>query len=404
MGETAKFEIEKLVHGGEGLARQDGQVVLIPYVLPGETVAAATEKVKTGLLRGSSPEVLEAAPARVTPRCEYFTNCGGCHLQHAAYEFQLEQKRAVLLETLARIGGIVHAGEVKIVSAEPWLYRNRIQLHFERGRCGFRRAGSHDICPIDHCHIASPLLVEVIGKLQEVVRRPEWPGFLRSLELFSNGSELQVNITDSTRPVAARFFEWLKTFLPPIAAGAIRYRVGEYEYRVSRGSFFQTNRFLIDALIDEALRDGSGRHAVDLYAGVGLFSLPLAGRFERLNAVERSGPGFRDLEWNAEQSGTKNLMARRGAAEDFLRELERAPDFVLADPPRAGLGQETVNQLLRLKPGRLTIVSCDAATHARDLKRLLGGGFKMERLTLIDLFPQTYHFETVAHLFASEAG
>ena len=157
---------------------------------------------------------------------------------------------------------------------------------------------------------------------------------------------------------------------------------------------------MIDALIEEALRNTSGRHAVDLYAGVGLFSLPLAGRFEQLDAVERSGPGFRDLEWNAEQSGTKNLGARRGAAEDFLRELERAPDFVLADPPRAGLGQETVNQLLRLKPGRLTIVSCDAATLARDLKRLLGGGFEMERLTLIDLFPQTYHFETVAHLVA----
>ena len=391
-------EIEKLVHGGEGLARQDGQVVLVPYVLPGETVSVTTGRVKNGLLRGSSPEVLVASPERIAPRCDYFAACGGCHLQHATYDFQLAQKRAILLETLQRIGGVRHEGEVALLSGEPWFYRNRIQLHFERGKSGFHRTGSHEVRPIDHCYIASPLLVEAIAKLHDAVKRPEWPAFLRSLELFTNESELQVNIVDSTRPVAARFFDWLKTLLPSFAPGAIEYRAGGESYRISRGSFFQTNRFLIDALIEEVLGRATGQHAADLYAGVGLFSLPLAKRFTQLDAVERGGPAFRDLEWNTEQSKASHLTPRRAAAEDFLRELESAPDFVLADPPRAGLGKETTNQLLRLKPRRLTIVSCDAATLARDLRALLAGGYGLKRLALIDLFPQTYHFETVAHL------
>lgn len=389
-------EIEKLVYGGEGLARMDGQVVLTPYVLPGEKVSIDTSRVKNGLLRGTAPEVITAAAERIVPRCEYFGDCGGCHLQHAGYDFQLAQKRGILLETLQRIGGIRHEGEIALISGEPWFYRNRIQLHFERGQSGFHRAGSHEVRPIDHCYIASPLLVEAIGKLRAAVKRPEWPRFLRSLELFTNESELQINVTDSTRPVAARFFDWLKTLLPSFVMGSIEYRVGAHNYRISRGSFFQINRFLIDALVNEAILDAAGEHAIDLYAGAGLFSMPLAGRFTQVDAVERGGPGFRDLEWNAAQNSAANLQAKRAAAEDFLREVEKAPDFILADPPRAGLGKETANQLLRLKAPRLTIVSCDAATLARDLRTLLADGYELKRLALVDLFPQTYHFETVA--------
>ena len=391
-------QIEKLVQGGEGLARMDGQVVLSPYVLPGETVSVTTERVKNGLLRGSAPEVIAPAADRIVPRCEYFADCGGCHLQHAAYDFQLAQKRAILLETLQRIGGVRYDSEVALVSGEPWFYRNRIQLHFEHGKVGFHRAGSHEVRSIDHCYIASPLLVEVIAKLREAAKRPEWPRFLRSLELFTNENDLQINVVDSTRPVAARFFDWLKILLPSFAAGAIEYRTGAGNYRISRGSFFQTNRFLIDALIDEALLDAAGNHVIDLYAGVGLFSVPLAKRFARVDAVERGGPAFRDLEWNTARNEAANLQPRRAAAEDFLRDFEEPADFVVADPPRAGLGKETTNQLLRLKPPRLTIVSCDAATLARDLRTLLAGAYGLKRLTLIDLFPQTYHFEIVAHL------
>ncbi len=395
----ATVDIEKLVYGGEGLARVDGQVILIPYVLPGERVQVASEPVNPGLLRGSLVSVLESAAERTTPRCEYFASCGGCNYQHSEYAFQLEQKRNILRETLQRLGGISFQGEIHTISSEPWYYRNRIQLHFSGREAGFHKAGSHDLRAITHCEISSPMLNEVILKLQQAAKQPEWPEFLRSLEVFTNEEQVQFNIVDSTRPVAARFFEWCSSFLPFLAKGAIDYQAAERVFRISRGSFFQVNRFLVDSLVQEVLLDAEGNHAVDLYAGVGLFSLALSTRFERVDAVERSGPAFRDLEWNVSESGS-NVRSIRASAEEFLRKLTETPDLIVADPPRAGLGREATSELLRIKPRRLTLVSCDPATLTRDMKRLLGD-YNIERLTFIDLFPQTYHFETVVHLVRS---
>ena len=183
---------------------------------------------------------------------------------------------------------------------------------------------------------------------------------------------------------------WLRATLSTTGGGAC--------FRIGRGSFFQTNRFLIDPLVNEVLGDISGDRAADLYAGVGLFSLPLAKRFKQMDAVERGGSAFRDLEWNAKEAGLMNVQPKRGSAEEFLREVTEAPDVIIADPPRAGLGPEVTKELLRLKPKRLLIVSCDPATLARDLKMLLAGGFAVSRISLIDLFPQTFHFETVVGL------
>ncbi len=378
----------------------DGQVVLIPFVLPGERIAVTTERVKTGLLRGSSLSVLEPSPARITPRCEYFANCGGCHYQHADYAFQLEQKRDILRETLRRTGGLTYDGEIPVLSGPPWYYRNRIQLHFADRKAGFHKAASHELCAIEHCEISSPVLNEVVSKLQAAAKKPEWPEFLRSLEVFTNETEIQLNIVDSTRPVAARFFDWCSTFLPSLVRGPIEYKSSGYTFCIGRGSFFQVNRFLIETLVTEVLGEASGAYAVDLYAGVGLFSLLLADRFQRVDAVERSGPAYRDLEWNAAQNGGK-VRTARSSAEDFLRKLTDVPDLIVADPPRTGLGREATSELLRIKPPRLTLVSCDPATLARDIRNLLPT-YGIERLTLTDLFPQTYHFETVVHLVLAQ--
>ena len=393
---SAKVRIEKLVYGGEGLARIDGQVVLTPFVLPGEHVEVATERVKAGLLRGSGLHVLDAAPQRVIPRCEYFATCGGCHYQHADYAFELQQKREILREVLRRLAGLVYDGEIHVVSGDPWFYRNRIQLHFVHGESGFHKTGSHDLCAIDHCYIASPVLVDAIAKFRTAVREPQWPAFLRSLEVFTNETTIQLNVLDATRPVAGRFFEWCGTFLGKLAPGPIEYAALGFTYRISRGSFFQVNRFLVDSLVSEVLGQETGRHAVDLYAGVGLFSLPLSQRFQRVQAVERSRGAYRDLEWNARQFAA-TLRIANVSAEQFLRELEETPDLIVADPPRAGIGKEATAELLRIKPGKLTIVSCDPATLARDIKKLLSQD-RIARLTLIDLFPRTYHLEVAAHL------
>jgi 23S rRNA (uracil1939-C5)-methyltransferase len=394
----AEVEIEKLVYGGDGLARLDGQVVLMPYVLPGEKVSFTPQRVKTGLLKGTQVHILQPSKERIKPRCEYFMACGGCHLQHTGYEFQLAQKQGILRETLRRIAGFEYAEEIAVISGEPWQYRNRVQLHFKAGTCGFHRAGSHAIQAVSHCEISSPLLNDAIAKIRPAVKKQEWPDFLRSLELFTNGSEIQVNVLESNRPVAARFFTWLKELIPAIAEGAIEYEAAGERFRISGGSFFQTNRFLIDKLVEEVLGNESGEEAVDLYAGVGLFTLPIAKRFKRVTAVERGGNTFRDLEFNSATANRTNISARRASAEEFLRELQSASDWMVADPPRAGLGKETTSEVLRLKPQRLTLVSCDPATLARDLKVLLAGGYKVARMALVDLFPQTYHFETVVRL------
>lgn len=395
---TTAVEIEKLVYGGEGLARQDGQVILVPFVLPGEKVAITAERVKKGLMRASSSQVLQASPERIEPRCEYFADCGGCHLQQTGHAYQLQQKLVILRETLLRLGGLNYEAEIHAVSGEPWNYRNRVQLHFQDGKSGFHKAGSHDIRSISHCEIASPLLNQTIAKLQGAVRQNEWPKFLRSLEIFSNEEQIQITVLDSNRAVAARFFEWTKGFLPPQVDGAITYQALGYTFRVSRGSFFQTNRFLMDALVEAALGEASGVHAVDLYAGAGLFTLPLAKRFKTVDAVERGGPAFHDLEWNAANAEATNIRPRRGSAEEFLPRNEGKPELIVADPPRAGLGPVATAELLRILPPQLTIVSCDPATLARDLRKLLAGGYGIEKITLVDLFPQTYHFETIVHL------
>ncbi len=390
------IEIEKLVYGGDGLSRIDGQVVLTPLVLPGEQVSLETSRIKKGLLRGSVTSIDQASPHRVEPRCPYFGTCGGCQYQHAGYSFQVEQKRAILLENLQRLGGITYAGEVEAITADPWFYRNRIQLHFEKGRSGFHRLGSNQLIPVAECFIASPLLVEAIRNLSSLANKPEWPGFLQSLELFSNESELQINVLDSTRPVAARFFDWVRNSLP-IAPGPVSYEAVGHKFRISHGAFFQVNRFLIDRLVEEVIGQAAGEHAIDLYAGVGLFSLPLSAKFARVDSVERSGPAVRDLEFNAQEAGLQNVSAKRVSAEDFLRTVFQSPDLIIVDPPRSGLGSEATQELLRIKPRKLTIVSCDPATLARDLKQLTSA-FTIKRMTLVDLFPQTYHLETVVHL------
>jgi 23S rRNA (uracil1939-C5)-methyltransferase len=392
------IEIEKLVYGGDGLSRVDGQVVLTPLVLPGEHVTVATSKVKTGLLRGELSGIEQSSPHRIAPRCPYFGACGGCQYQHSDYEFQVEQKRAILLENLQRLGGLKYEGELHTITGDPWFYRNRIQLHFDKGRSGFNRHSSNQLVPVDDCFIASPLLVDAIKQLSTIATKAEWPSFLQSLELFSNETDLQINVLDTTRPVAARFFDWLKKFLP-LAPGPVAYEAAGYTFRISHGAFFQVNRFLIERLVEEVVGSETGDHAIDLYAGVGLFSLPLAKNFARVDSVERSGPAVRDLEFNAQQSNVTNIDASREASEDFLRGIRTPPDLIIADPPRSGLGKEATQELLRIKPKKLTIVSCDPATLARDLKVLMAG-FEVKRMTLVDLFPQTYHLETVVQLQA----
>jgi len=207
-----------------------------------------------------------------------------------------------------------------------------------------------------------------------------------------------MNVLDTERPLAKHFFDWCSGEIPGYAAGALDYEAAGFRFRVGPRSFFQVNRFLVDALAETVLGGVSGDHALDLYAGVGLFSLPLANRFSRVVAVEGAYSGAADLRVNAERAGVAVEVVKADSAA-YLAGLQERPDFVLADPPREGLGKSAVRELIRIGAPRLTVVACDPATLARDLQTLLGdGGYRLRQLTMVDLFPQTFHIETVAEL------
>lgn len=392
-----EINVEKLVYGGRGLARIDGQVVLAPWLLPGETARVEVMRTHPGMLEAEPRDLIVRSPQRVEPGCPYFATCGGCAYQHAAYEYQLELKQAILREVLARVGKFSPPGEVAIVSGPPWEYRNRSQFHIANSRIGYLEAGTHRPCPVTVCPISSPKINETLTTLIAMMRDRRFPRFVRSLELFTNESEVQVNVLETERPLAREFFDWCAERITGANAGYIECAAAGENFRVGYRSFFQVNRYLLDRLVETALEGAEGESALDLYAGVGLFSLAMARRFRRVAAVEASAASHRDLEFNAQRAGLA-IDARHSGVEQFLSVLEQAPDFVLADPPRAGLGSRVTRELLRLKPRILMIVSCDPATLARDLATLTGGGYRIEAMTLADLFPQTWHLETVTRL------
>ncbi len=394
---ASQFEVtvEKLVYGGDGLARLDGRVVLAPFVLPGERIRAAVEQEKPRLVRARTVSVLESAPDRVTAECPYYTRCGGCHYQHARYELQLAAKRAILEEELRRLGKIEPPAEVDVVSADPYGYRNRVQLQVRDGRIGYLEGRSHRLCPIERCPISSPKINEAIGALNGMVRDPRWPRFLHSLELFTDERHVQFNVTETDRPIARRFFDWAGETIPGLVDGPLDY---EGRFRVSRNSFFQVNRFLIDRLVELAVEGAAGETAADLYAGAGLFAVALGRTFGEVTAVESGSGAVRDLEFNAERAGLSNIRAEKKSTEEYLASIDRAPDFLLMDPPRSGLGSTVVARLVELRPRRVTIVACDPSTLARDLAGLIGAGYAIDGMAMIDLFPQTFHLETVVRL------
>lgn len=359
----------------------------MPFVLPGETVKA---ELKDGDMHATLMEIVHPAPDRVAPICPLFAHCGGCHYQHAPYEFQLARKVEILQEQLRRVGKIKWEGEIGTISGPPLGYRNRAQFHLADGKIGYLAPGSHTLVPVDgECPISSPRINQALAAMRDRMPDRRFPNFVHSIELFTDETSVQVNILETDRPVAKSFYDWCQSTV------ALEYATKFGKFRVSPRSFFQVNRFLIDALVESAIGDAAGETALDLYAGVGLFALPLAQKFRKVAAVEAGVTAARDLEVNAQAAGLV-VQHLQGRVEDHLARMTATPDFVVADPPRVGLGKTVVSHLLRLKPPNLTIVSCDPATLARDVAALTD--YKIDKLTLVDLFPQTFHLETVAHL------
>jgi 23S rRNA (uracil1939-C5)-methyltransferase len=422
-----KLRIEKSVYGGSGLARADGKAIFVPLSLPGEVVEAAITQDKSGFANAELQSILEASPARTAPACAYFGECGGCHYQHAAYAAQVELKLAILRESLDR-AHVPDVPSITPVTADPLGYRNRIRLHVGRNpfSLGYKIRNSHRNLPVDSCPIAAPVLQHALRTLSHDCARLDFLRFVTEVELFTDGAEsaLLLSLWTGQRGLSPatceEMFATLRQILPELqglgifvaekdrrvsrllahaGSDSLLYAAGQHNYRVGLGSFFQVNRFLIDPLVQLVTESETGTRAWDLYAGVGLFSLPLTGSFAEVTAVESSSSATRDLRENL-RGTPAHIVASDTAA--FLRQAQTrrlpAPDLIVVDPPRAGLGREMTDALATLRARKITYVSCDPATLSRDLAALVQSGYRLVKMHLLDLFPQTFHLETVTHL------
>ena len=437
-----RLQIEKVVYGGVGLGRQGegadaGKAVFVPFTLPGEEVEAVLSADKSSYAEASLMSVIEASPERVAAGCRHFGECGGCQLQHATYRAQVQMKTDILRETLER-AGLRALPEIQLHTDEPWGYRNRIRLRVEAVegaiRLGYNRRGGNDFLPIQECPIAAPLLwraaSEVLRLAESDAVAERWMRATVEVEFFSNADESKLQMTVFLRKALSAGFNdlcrLLKASVPELVgagvsilakesaqkkrrderpaigvrwgADGLLYSAAGMDYWVSRGGFFQVNRFLVDEMVQVVTEGRHGRLAWDLYAGVGLFSRALARGFERIVAVEGDETAAADLGRALKGDG---MRAMRASTVDFLRDAvvqRERPELVVMDPPRAGVGAEVCALLGRLKTKEMVYVSCDPVTLSRDLKVMVDSGYRINELHLVDMFPQTFHLETVAML------
>ena len=330
-----KLTIEKLVYGGDGLARlapdTEGRskTVFAPFVLDGEEVEATIVEDKPSFARAKLDEILRSSPLRAHAPCPYFQLCGGCHYQHTSYEHQLEIKAAILKENLRRIAKLELATELKVHPSPPWNYRNRTRLKVRTApefALGYYRFNSHELLPVDQCPISSPLLNRVIARLLELGRAGKFDPSIQEIELFADGNDKSVLAelycaAPAEERTIEKFAMALRSGLPEVTGvtafalpqaesperrrvassglGELTYTTQHAAYKVSAGSFFQSNRHLIDELVEIVTAGRSGKQALDFYAGVGLFSSVLAGSFAQVTAVESSQTSHADLRYNS---------------------------------------------------------------------------------------------------------
>jgi 23S rRNA (uracil1939-C5)-methyltransferase len=431
MADELQLLIEKLVYGGDGLGHADGNTVFAPYVLPAEEIRAEITSRKKKLVWAKPLEIQKLSADRTKPVCLHFGTCGGCHYQHATYDAQVKLKLEILRETLSRTGGVNWTGEIKTHTAEPLHYRNRAQWAIRNANpraLGYYLPESNAIVPIDRCDVLSPTLADTFSRLQELSRSASLPEEALEIEAFvdsaDSGVALNVAFKEFTKPVpeltklfheavpslqSLLLLDQKKNRFELSGPGYLIQETGGYQFRVSHLSFFQVNRFLVEDLLNTVVAGATGDLALDLYAGVGFFTLPLTKMFQRVVSVDSNLSATRNLRENAD-TADKSIVSQHVQTEEFLRTATEAPDFVVLDPPRAGLGQLSARKLADLGPKEIAYLSCDPPTLARDLAILLqtprkpadamptAHRYEIQSVDFFDLFPQTFHIETLVRL------
>jgi 23S rRNA (uracil1939-C5)-methyltransferase len=431
MSEELLLSVEKLVYGGDGLAHANGNTVFVPYVLPGENVRATERAKKKKMVWADLLGVTSASEARIKAPCPHFQTCGGCHYQHIEIAEQIRLKKEILRETLSRIGGIVWNGEIQEHTAEPYGYRNRAQWAIRKGTpraLGYFLPESANVVPIDECRVLSPKLEGTFKQLQEMARNGSLPAEILEIEAFADSADEKIALNVAFERFAKPAVELAASFrdaIPQVSSlllldqknnkfeltgpGYLIHEAGGFQFHVSHLSFFQVNRFLIADLLKTMTGGANGGTALDLYAGVGFFTLPLAKTFQKVISVDANLAATRDLHKNAKAAGV-SIVSHNEHTEDFLKKTKERPQFVLLDPPRAGLGAEAAARLTDLGAAEIAYLSCDPSTLARDLAVLTNSPrrpkeiaaprvtYEVSELHFFDLFPQTYHIETLVRL------
>lgn len=377
--------IERLLPGGVGLAHADGLTLFVSLSAPGDELRVRIDRVQGKVAFASIHEIIKPSPVRVEPPCPYFGRCGGCDFQQLTYESQLQAKVDIIQDCLQRIAKVLEPLDIKIHPSPEWRYRARAlwQTDADRKWLGYYVRGSREVCDVEHCAVLVPELQQTLESLRTAIET-----------------------ATSVRDIAAVAGDGGVSVDPPIASlepREISRTIDGERYHFSAKSFFQINHQLLPALIHEAIGGAKGDIAIDLYCGVGLFTLPLARRFTQVIGVEANERASRFARANLESTQLNNAQVFTADVGNWLRrrEIARTPDLLLLDPPRTGAENKVISGILGVKPARIVYVSCDPATLARDLKKLLAGGYSLDTVTAFDMFPQTHHVETVVRLLAA---
>jgi 23S rRNA (uracil1939-C5)-methyltransferase len=402
-----QITLEKLTYGGEAMGRlPDGRAVFVPFGLPGETVRLQLTQEKQNFARGEILEILKPSPDRIDAKCKHFTQCGGCHYQNLPYEKQLLAKADVLRDQLQRIGKIANPPvQPTVASPNQWNYRNHIQFHLTHdGKVGFINSRGYSTLPIEECHLPEASIDNFWRELQFESKM--------NLERISlrtgDNEELMLILESETEETPELEIEADVSIVhvyedhPIVIAGSdsLTIQVLGKDFHVSAPSFFQVNTPMAEKMVEHLLTNlptSQSTNLLDIYCGVGLFSKFFASKYAKVIGIESSESANEDFAINLDEFD--NVELYEGAAEEVLPALApqlTQPIHMIVDPPRAGIDKFALDAILQINPQIIAYVSCDPSTLARDAARLLKGGYTLKQVTPFDLFPQTYHIESIS--------
>jgi 23S rRNA (uracil1939-C5)-methyltransferase len=385
---TFEVEIERLLPGGVGLAHAEGLTLFVSLAAPGDLLRVKVDRVQGTIGFASIVEILKPSPVRVEPPCPYFGRCGGCDFQQLTSEAQLQAKVETIRDCLHRIAKLEVPGEIQITpSANQWRYRARAnwQVDSQAKLFGYFERGSNRVCDVEYCAVLAPQLQDTFEKVRKKIVADNPVRHPRSIDAVVGDEGMSV------APAIAGF-----------SARVVSRRIGDEIYSFSADTFFQVNHELLQPLIAAAIGDARGKTAIDLYCGVGLFTLPLARRFARVTGVEAHHRATEFARRNVERAKLENVEIANLGVADWVKHSRsfEVLDFLLLDPPRVGCENAVVAGILAMRPRHIAYVSCDPATLARDLKKLIADDYSLDSVAAFDMFPQTHHVETVARLTA----